>query len=42
MLVAGQRSDTVTLLDLDERTGAALGIRHEVQVPAPTHFLPVR
>ncbi|GAA2938732.1 hypothetical protein GCM10010458_24040 [Microbacterium luteolum] len=42
MLVAGQRSDTVTLLDLDERTGAALGIRHEAQVPAPTHFLPVR
>ncbi|PVE94228.1 beta-propeller fold lactonase family protein [Microbacterium sp. TPD7012] len=42
MLVAGQRSDTVTLLDLDERTGAVRGIRHEAQVPAPTHFLPVR
>ncbi|KJQ52433.1 lactonase family protein [Microbacterium sp. SA39] len=42
MLVAGQRSDTITLLDLDERTGAPLGIRHEAQVPAPTHFLPVR
>ncbi|MDQ0727403.1 beta-propeller fold lactonase family protein [Microbacterium sp. W4I20] len=42
LLVAGQRSDTVTLLDLDERTGAPLGIRHEAQVPTPTHFLPVR
>jgi 6-phosphogluconolactonase (cycloisomerase 2 family) len=42
MLVAGQRSDTITLLDLDERTGAPLGIRHEAQVPAPTHFLLVR
>jgi 6-phosphogluconolactonase len=42
LLVAGQRSDTVTLLDLDERTGAPLGIRHEAQVPSPTHFLLVR
>ena len=42
LLVAGQRSDTITLLDLDERTGAPLGIRHEAQVPTPTHFLPVR
>lgn len=42
MLVAGQRSDTITLLDLDERTGAPLGIRHEAQVPTPTHFVPVR
>jgi len=42
LLVAGQRSDTVTLLDLDERTGAPLGIRHEAQVPTPTHVLPVR
>ncbi|WP_288968587.1 beta-propeller fold lactonase family protein [uncultured Microbacterium sp.] len=42
MLVAGQRSDTITLIDLDERTGAPLGIRHEAQVPTPTHFLPVR
>lgn len=42
LLVAGQRSDTVALLDLDERTGAPLGIRHEAQAPAPTHFLPVR
>lgn len=42
MLVAGQRSDTITLLDLDERTGAPLGVRHEAQVPTPSHFLPVR
>ncbi|GAT74647.1 lactonase family protein [Microbacterium hydrocarbonoxydans] len=42
LLVAGQRSDSITLLDLDERTGAPLGIRHEAQTPTPTHFLPVR
>ena len=42
LLVAGQRSDTITLLDLDERTGAPLGIRHRAQTPTPTHFLPVR
>lgn len=42
LLVAGQRSDTIALLDLDERTGAPLGIRHQAPVPTPTHFLPVR
>lgn len=42
LLVAGQRSDTVALIDLDERTGAPLGIRHTAQAPAPTHILPVR
>lgn len=42
LLVAGQRSDTITLLDLDERTGAPLGIRHEAQVPTPSCFLPLR
>ena len=42
LLVAGQRSDSIALLDLDERTGAPLGIRHTAQVPTPTHFLPVR
>ncbi|CAH0238196.1 6-phosphogluconolactonase [Microbacterium oxydans] len=42
LLVAGQRSNTISLLDLDERTGAPLGIRHQAQVPTPTHFLPVR
>lgn len=42
LLVAGQRSDSITLLDLDERTGAPLGIRHETAAPTPAHFLPVR
>ncbi|MFT4158126.1 MAG: beta-propeller fold lactonase family protein [Microbacterium sp.] len=42
LLVAGQRSDSIALLDLDERTGAPLGIRHRAPVPTPTHFLPVR
>ncbi|HZU93081.1 MAG TPA: beta-propeller fold lactonase family protein, partial [Microbacterium sp.] len=42
LLVAGQRSDSISLLDLDERTGAPLGIRHQAAVPTPTHFLPVR
>ncbi|WP_217176951.1 beta-propeller fold lactonase family protein [Streptomyces sp. AC495_CC817] len=42
LLVAGQRSDTIALLDLDERTGAPLGIRHRAATPTPTHFLPVR
>lgn len=42
LLVAGQRSDTVTLLDLDERTGAPLGVRHEAQAPAPTRILHIR
>ncbi|WP_460798053.1 lactonase family protein [Microbacterium sp. GXF0217] len=42
LVVAGQRSDTVALLDLDERTGVPLGVRHTAQVPSPTHILPVR
>lgn len=42
MLVAGQRSDTVALLDLDERTGAPLGVRHTAAAPSPTHLLLVR
>jgi 6-phosphogluconolactonase len=42
LLVAGQRSGTVSLIDLDERTGAPLGIRRTAQVPTPTHLLPMR
>lgn len=42
LLVAGQRSDSVALLDIDERTGAPLGVRHETQVPTPTHLLLMR
>lgn len=42
LLVAGQRSGSITLLDLDERTGAPRGIRHRTSAPTPTHLLPVR
>ncbi|GAB3631772.1 hypothetical protein GCM10027421_11250 [Microbacterium shaanxiense] len=42
LLVAGQRSDTVALLDLDDRTGVPRGIRHRTAVPSPTSILPVR
>lgn len=39
LLVAGQRSDEISVLDLDERTGAPRGIRHRTQAPAPTAIL---
>ncbi|MFE6996314.1 lactonase family protein [Microbacterium sp. NPDC057659] len=42
LLVAGQRSDTVSVLDIDERTGAPRDIRHTAPAPTPTCFLPVR
>ncbi|KJL30339.1 6-phosphogluconolactonase [Microbacterium azadirachtae] len=42
LLVAGQRSDEITVLDLDDRTGAPGRIRHRTPAPAPTHLLPVR
>ncbi|MBS1905495.1 MAG: beta-propeller fold lactonase family protein [Actinobacteria bacterium] len=42
LLVAGQRSDEISVLDLDERTGAPGRIRHRTPAPAPTHVLPVR
>lgn len=42
LVVAGQRSDTISLVDLDERTGAPLGIRHRASAPTPTHLLRVR
>jgi len=42
LLVSGQRSDTVSVLDLDDRTGAPGRVRHLAPVPAPTHLLPVR
>lgn len=42
LLVAGERSDSVALLDLDERTGAPTGIRHRAPVPTPTHLLLIR
>ncbi|MGM7679051.1 lactonase family protein [Microbacterium sp. A94] len=39
LLVAGQRSNDISVLDLDERTGAPRGIRHRAQAPAPTSIL---
>ncbi|GAA3934271.1 lactonase family protein [Microbacterium soli] len=42
LLVAGQRSGTVSAIDLDERTGAPREVRHTTTAPAPTMILPVR
>lgn len=42
LLVAGQRSDEISVLDLDERTGAPRGIRHRTATPAPTSILLAR
>lgn len=42
MLVAGQRSDDISVIDIDERTGAPRSIRHRFAAPAPTHFLLIR
>lgn len=39
LLVAGQRSDEISVLDLDDRTGAPRGIRHRTQAPSPTAIL---
>lgn len=41
LLVAGQRSDEVAVLDLDARTGVPGRIRHRASAPSPTHILPV-
>src|SRR5690606_38792169 len=42
LLVAGQRSGTVSAIDLDERTGAPRDVRHTTSVPAPTVILAAR
>jgi 6-phosphogluconolactonase len=42
LLVAGQGSDQVASLTLDERTGVPRGIRHVAAVPTPTCLLPAR
>ncbi|WP_460775415.1 lactonase family protein [Microbacterium sp. GXF7504] len=42
LLVAGQRSDEVASLTLDERTGVPGRVRHRTAVPAPTCLLPAR
>ncbi|WP_353114949.1 beta-propeller fold lactonase family protein [Microbacterium sp.] len=41
LLVAGQRSGTVSLLDLDGR-GVPREVRRTTQAPTPTHLLPMR
>ena len=40
LLVAGQRSSTISAIDLDERTGAPRDVRHTTSAPAPTVILP--
>ncbi|WP_309127226.1 beta-propeller fold lactonase family protein [Microbacterium sp.] len=42
LLVAGQKSSTISAIDLDERTGAPRGIRHRASVPSPTVIIPAR
>ncbi len=42
LLVAGQRSGEISVLDLDERTGAPRGIRHRTAAPSPTSILLAR
>lgn len=42
LLVAGQRSNEISVLDLDERTGAPRGIRHRTPAPAPSYLLLAR
>lgn len=42
LLVAGQRSGTVSVVDLDERTGAPRDVRHVTEAPTPTVILPAR
>lgn len=41
LLVAGQRSDDVVSMTLDERTGVPGRVRHRTAVPAPTCLLPL-
>lgn len=42
LLVAGQRSNEISVLDLDDRTGAPRGIRHRTPAPSPTSILLAR
>ncbi|UNK70791.1 beta-propeller fold lactonase family protein [Microbacterium sp. H1-D42] len=42
LLVAGQRSDSVSVIDLDERTGAPRDVRHTTPAPTPTRILLAR
>lgn len=42
LLVAGQNSEEIASLSLDERTGVPGKVRHRMQVPRPQHVLPAR
>lgn len=42
VLVAGQRSDEVVSLTIDERTGVPGRVRHRLEAPTPTCLLPDR
>lgn len=42
LLVAGQGSDAVASLTLDERTGVPGRVRHRVEAPSPTRILALR
>lgn len=42
VLVAGQRSDDVVALGIDDRTGVAGGVRARTHAPSPTSLLPLR
>ncbi|WP_275444991.1 lactonase family protein [Microbacterium aurum] len=42
VLVAGQRSDEIVSLTIDERTGVPGRVRHRVDAPTPTCLLPDR
>jgi 6-phosphogluconolactonase (cycloisomerase 2 family) len=42
ILVAGQRSDDVVSLAIDERTGVPGRVRHRAEAPTPTCLLPLR
>ena len=41
LLVAGQGSDEIVSLAIDERTGAPGRVRHRLEHPTPQHVLPV-
>ncbi len=42
LLVAGQDSDEIASLGIDERTGVPDRVRHRLAVPSPQHILPAR
>ncbi len=42
LLVAGQLSNEISVIDLDDRTGVPRSIRHRASAPAPTCLLLAR